>query len=238
MDAEMEDIFWEYEGANIYFYACSDCGNVLSSKESNQGKVGTASTVCKHRYTSQITVNEPNCTALGLYAEVCDHCGETVAVSVFGSMAHNYMTVLTEATCEQGGYSTHTCSGCGDSYVDGYTDALGHDIGQWVTIQEPTCAGDGTEERMCSRCDHSESRTIVATGHNYTDGICENCGQPEVMLGDVNGDGRVNARDARLLLRYIAGLVELDLAAADYNGDSKINARDARAILRAIAGLD
>lgn len=241
MDAEMEDVFWEYEGANIYFYACSDCGNVLSTKDSTGDKVGTASTVCKHHYTSQIVVSEPNCAALGLCAEVCDNCGETVAVSVFGSMAHNYMTVLTEATCEQGGYSTHTCSGCGDSYVDGYTDALGHDMGQWVIIKEPTCTGDGTEERMCSRCDHSESQTIMATGHNYTDGICENCGQPEVMLGDVNGDGRVNARDARLLLRYIAGLTEegeMDVSAADFNGDGRVNARDARAMLRAIAGLD
>ena len=58
--------------------------------------------------------------------------------------------------------------------------------------------------------------------------------------GDVNRDGTVNARDARLLLRYIAGLVEeteIDMTAADFNGDGSINARDARAILRHIAGL-
>ena len=57
----------------------------------------------------------------------------------------------------------------------------------------------------------------------------------------MNGDGRINARDARALLRYLAGLTEegeIDLTAADYNGDGKINARDARAILRFIAGLD
>jgi metallophosphoesterase superfamily enzyme len=62
-----------------------------------------------------------------------------------------------------------------------------------------------------------------------------------VLLGDVNGDGKINARDARALLRYIAGLVdesEIDLSAADYNHDGRVNARDARAILRFIAGLD
>ena len=61
------------------------------------------------------------------------------------------------------------------------------------------------------------------------------------VSADVNGDGRVNARDARLLLRYAAGLVgeeELDLAASDYNGDGRVNARDARAVLRYAAGLD
>lgn len=79
--------------------------------------------------------------------------------------------------------------------------------------------------------------------HHYVDGSCEHCGEGETQteLGDVNGDGKVNARDARALLRYIAGLAqesEIDMAAADYNGDGKINARDARAMLRAIAGLD
>lgn len=64
---------------------------------------------------------------------------------------------------------------------------------------------------------------------------------PTILLGDVNNDGKVNARDARALLRYIAGLVEAGEileAAADFNGDGKINARDARAILRSIAGLE
>ena len=64
---------------------------------------------------------------------------------------------------------------------------------------------------------------------------------PDVLLGDANGDGRVNARDARLLLRYAAGLAdedEIDLAAADYNGDGRVNARDARGVLRYAAGLE
>ena len=63
---------------------------------------------------------------------------------------------------------------------------------------------------------------------------------PELQLGDVNGDGDVNTRDARLLLRYIAGLVEKEdvkLSVADINGDGEINTRDARLLLRTIAGL-
>jgi Ca2+-binding EF-hand superfamily protein len=58
---------------------------------------------------------------------------------------------------------------------------------------------------------------------------------------DVNGDGKINARDVRLLLRYIAGLTdagEVKEGAADFNGDGRINARDARTILRYIAGLE
>lgn len=82
----------------------------------------------------------------------------------------------------------------------------------------------------------------VEYAHEYVDGVCEHCGDKEALyeLGDVTGDGRVNARDARALLRYLAGLStadELFLDAADFTGDGKINARDARAILRFIAGL-
>ncbi len=83
----------------------------------------------------------------------------------------------------------------------------------------------------------------VEYAHEFVDGVCTHCGQAEVQatLGDVNGDGKLNARDARALLRYIAGLTddtEIDENVADYNKDGKVNARDARAMLRHIAGLD
>ena len=38
---------------------------------------------------------------------------------------HAYTEVVTAPTCTEQGYTTHTCE-CGDSYVDTYTDALGH----------------------------------------------------------------------------------------------------------------
>lgn len=82
----------------------------------------------------------------------------------------------------------------------------------------------------------------VAYDHDYVDGVCTHCGGEEVLyeLGDVNGDGRINVRDARTILRYIAGLIgenELALDAADFNGDTRVNVRDARAILNYIAGV-
>ncbi len=38
---------------------------------------------------------------------------------------HNYTAAVTAPTCTAKGYTTHTCS-CGDSYIDSYTNALGH----------------------------------------------------------------------------------------------------------------
>lgn len=58
-------------------------------------------------------------------------------------------------------------------------------------------------------------------------------------MGDVNIDGRVNAADARLVLRMSAKLdsTEPDLYRADADANGKVNATDARTILRVSAGL-
>ncbi len=57
--------------------------------------------------------------------------------------------------------------------------------------------------------------------------------------GDVNGDGKVNAIDARWVLQAASGARELSEAQtyqADANGDGKVNAVDARWILQAASG--
>ena len=63
----------------------------------------------------------------------------------------------------------------------------------------------------------------------------------EVLLGDIDGNGKVTAEDARLALRASAGLeglTEEQIKAADMNKDGKITSEDARLILRAAAGLE
>lgn len=62
-----------------------------------------------------------------------------------------------------------------------------------------------------------------------------------LKAGDVTGDGKVTAADARKVLRVAAGLEVFDdtqLLVADISGDGKITAADARKILRAAAGLE
>ena len=65
--------------------------------------------------------------------------------------------------------------------------------------------------------------------------------RPQRIIGDVTGDGKVLAADARLALRAAARLEILDEAsfyAADTDFDDKVTAADARKILRVAAGLD
>ncbi len=39
---------------------------------------------------------------------------------------HSYTAEVTEPTCTEQGYTTHTCTVCGDSYTDSFVEALGH----------------------------------------------------------------------------------------------------------------
>ena len=64
---------------------------------------------------------------------------------------------------------------------------------------------------------------------------------PTFVPGDVDGDGKVEAADARTALRASAKLETLDpdeRMRADIDGDGKVTAADARKILRKSAGLE
>ncbi len=57
------------------------------------------------------------------------------------------------------------------------------------------------------------------------------------LPGDIDGDSKVNTKDAILLFRYVAGWnVEVDSVALDVNGDNKVTTKDAVALFRYVAG--
>lgn len=63
--------------------------------------------------------------------------------------------------------------------------------------------------------------------------------EPTGILGDVNGDGVVNVKDATLIQKYAAEMtVELNLKLADYNKDGNVNVKDATDIQKTTAFLN
>ncbi len=72
---------------------------------------------------------DATCTESGLTeGKKCSVCGEIlVEQEVIPALEHEYVAVVTAPTCTRGGYTTHTCAYCGDSYVDSYVEPLGHD---------------------------------------------------------------------------------------------------------------
>lgn len=59
-----------------------------------------------------------------------------------------------------------------------------------------------------------------------------------LSVGDVNGDGEVNAKDRMSLTRYLAkwiGYTSIDFTAADVNNDGEVNAKDRMILTRHLA---
>ncbi len=76
---------------------------------------------------------------------------------------HSYKATVSYPTCTKQGYTTYTCE-CGDSYVDDYVVALGHEWGTWIETIPATSNADGEKTRTCSRCGASETEPIPSTG--------------------------------------------------------------------------
>ena len=71
---------------------------------------------------------------------------------------------------------------------------------------------------------NSEHYTVYKKNDNYTN----------ILLGDVNDDGKVDRKDAVLILKNISGVAldKFSTENADYNGDGAINSLDVIAIMK------
>ena len=114
----------------------------------------------------------PTCTSTGLTeGKRCSVCGMTTdAQEEIPALSHSYSTAVTAPTCTEEGYTTYTCSACGDSYVADKVAATGHDYEAVVTA--PTCTEAGYTTYTCSACgDSYKADETAATGHSYDKGI-------------------------------------------------------------------
>ncbi len=83
---------------------------------------------------------------------------------------HVYAETVTAPTCTGKGYTTHTCTNCGDSYADTYVDALGHDYCCTETVK-PTADSQGYDVYTCTRCGDSYRDNYVDAVTQTTDAL-------------------------------------------------------------------
>ena len=80
---------------------------------------------------------------------------------------HNYKSIVIEPTCTTGGYTTHRCIICGDTYQSDITPATGHSYKAVVT--KPTCIDQGYTTYACVSCGSSYTGDYTnAAGHSYS----------------------------------------------------------------------
>ena len=91
----------------------------------------------------------------------------TVTTTGQAPHTHYYTATVTAPTCTAKGYTTHTCA-CGNSYVDTYTDALGHAWDNGKVTKQPTEAETGVKTFTCTRCGETKTETIPKLTHEHS----------------------------------------------------------------------
>ena len=112
---------------------CTVCGDVLTAQEEIPAAGHTEETIPG----KDVTCTEPGLTE----GKKCSVCGEVLtAQEEIPAKGHSYGSAVTVPTCTEQGYTTHTCSACGNSYVDTYVDAVGH------SFEDGFCTECGAED--------------------------------------------------------------------------------------------
>ena len=124
---------------------------------------------------TEIEMNE----GLAFYPSKLINIGETEITVSLGELTdtfivnvtcnHDYLSEITLPTCTEDGYTTYTCSACGDTYQDDIVTALGH-----TEVTDPAVAATCTETGLtqgshCSVCGEVfvAQKVVSALGHTY-----------------------------------------------------------------------
>ena len=194
------------ENATIHYFSewtrekeptCTETGSETSTcSEADCGKTFTHEIPALGHSWDEGKVTKPATeTEDGVKTFTCTRCSETKTETIPKlPHEHSYKDVVTAPTCTAKGYTTHTCA-CGDSYVDTYTDALGHAWDNGKVTKPATETEDGVKTFTCTRCGETKTETIPATGsvnitemftdvsHSWADDGIQYCVAYQLMSG-------------------------------------------------------
>ena len=149
---------------------CTEKGYTTHTCSCGDSYVDTYVDALGHAWDNGKVTKEPTETETGVKTFTCTRCGETRTETMpVIPHVHSYKDVVTAPTCTAKGYTTHTCA-CGNSYVDTYTDPLGHDLKDDAAVAATCTTAGTTAGKHCTRCDYKEGmETIAALGHDLKD---------------------------------------------------------------------
>ena len=116
-------------GEGVMEYRCIRCGYHRLDADPADGHIPGAPATC----------TEPR---------LCTRCGAVLEKA----LGHDYKSEVTAPTCTEMGYTTNTCTRCGDSSKSNYTEPTGHKPGDWIIDKEPTTDSDGSKHKECTVC--------------------------------------------------------------------------------------
>lgn len=176
---------------------------------------------------------------------------------------HNVTSKVTEPTCKESGYTTHTCP-CGYSLTDSTVPPTNEHKYESV-VTAPTCTEKGYTTYTCSNANCNDSyidNYVAATGHSFGDWnikteakhsaegekyrICSICDDKEeeiipVIVCDYDGDGKSDGVELSMLRKFILRILEPENSIIkklfDMNDDGKISLVDLVKLKKFIAGI-
>ena len=140
-------------------YTCKECGN--THYETLQKK---------EHIISLLNKIEPTCVSQGSITTQCSLCHKTWTEEI-PKISHNYKETIIKSTCEEKGYTLHTCTMCNDSYKDNYKEYDNHCFDSGIITTQPTCTKEGVKTYTCTVCGKTKTESIKNLGHNYVDKI-------------------------------------------------------------------
>lgn len=171
--------------------------------------------------------------------------------------AHTYEAQTAPPTCENGGYTTYTCTLCGESYTTDEIPPLGHRC-TYAVAEAPTAETAGSLTGLCSTCggelalelpklssiDYTVTPADGKDWASYTWKVTDYGSFTfegpllSVTLGDVNGDGEINVLDLMYLANYFAKGESICKENADVNRDGELDVRDLMFLANVFAGKE
>jgi hypothetical protein len=155
----------------VVTFMCDVCGEAMRSYPLDK---------LDHTEGYKKEIKAVTCMNAGEMGVYCANCGELYDTIPIEALGHDYgewtpngdkthsrscsrctftdkatckfNATVTPPTCTEGGYTTYVCADCGFTYVDDYTDALGHDWSEWIDD-----ANGETHTRTCARCGETET---------------------------------------------------------------------------------
>jgi len=146
-------------------------------------------------------MREPTCTEPGMRRRRCTaHVPGHYHEEVIPALGHDYVVNITPPTCEEDGLRTYTCSRCQDTHTQPGEPATGHDYQSTITI-EPSCIEEGVETITCANnnCEHTYTRPIPATGHDFGEWVVERYAEIDVYGLEVRVCENCEEREQRIL---------------------------------------
>ncbi len=214
-------------------FTCTVCGAT---------KTESLAKTADHKWDNGKVTREATSAADGVKTFTCTVCGTTRTESIPKLADHTHTwdagKVTKEPTCKEDGVKTYTCSACGATKTESLAKTADHKWDAGTVTKEATETAEGVKTYICTVCGATKTESIPKQTP---------ADQDKFLLGDADGNGKVESSDARLALRASVHLSNeptdikegtVGFRAADYDQNGKVESSDARCILRVSVKLD